>query len=84
MLGTLMVRVSKVISMQLFVLLYRLCLLCLAEPKLCNSFTDEDLVIIFPFCNNLLELAGVSSELLLDLGEQSRQILTSLFLFIIW
>ena len=69
MLGTLLVRVSKLRSMQLFVFLYRLYLLCLAEPKLCNSFSDEDLVIIFPYNINLLELAGVSSELLLDLGD---------------
>ena len=75
MLVTLLVRVSKLISVQLFVLLYRLYLLCLAKPKLCNSFTDEDLVIIFPFRNNLLQVAGESSELLLDLGENMRQLL---------
>ena len=81
MLGTLLVRDSKLRSMQLFVFLVRLYLLCLAEPKLCNSFTNEDLVIIFPFHINLLELAGVSSELLLYLGDLlRRQLLTSLFL----
>ena len=67
MLVTLFVGVSKLILMQLFVLLHLQYLLCLAALKPSNSFTDEDFVVTIPFCNNLLELARVASELLSDL-----------------
>ena len=69
MLGTLFVGVSKIILIQLSVLLHRLYLSCLAALKLSDSFTDEFLVITFPYINNLLELEGVASQLQLDLGK---------------
>ena len=70
MLGTLLVRVSKLILTQLFVLLRCPYLFLLASPKLCSSFTYKDLVILFPLRNNLLELAGLASGLLLDLSKK--------------
>ena len=72
MLGTLFVRVSKLILTQLFVLLHWPYLFLLASTKLCSSFTDKDFVILFPFRNNMLELAGVASGLMLDLSKKFR------------
>ena len=63
-------RVSKLILTQLFVLVHCPYLFLLASTKLCSSFTDKDLVILFPFRNNMLELAGVASGLMLDLSEK--------------
>ena len=71
MLGTMFVGISKLILTQLFVLLHCPYLFLLASPILCSSLTDKDLVILFPFRNNLLELAGVASGLLLDLSKKN-------------
>ena len=71
MVGTMFVGVSKLILTQLFVLLHCPYLFLLASPKLYSSFTDKDLVIMFPFRDNLLELAGVASGLLLDVSKKN-------------